>query len=162
MTGNKSVPTSVKIFGILHIVFASFSLVTSPLGIANLEQSLAIFQELGIGGITLTWLRISTYLSPVLAIALLILGIGLLKRKPWGRSGSIIYAYITIAIAILGGIMIAVGFSGATGSGDQSGAVAAGAMVGAVLSAVLGMIYPILTIVFMSKANVKAAFNENA
>jgi hypothetical protein len=36
-SGSRSVPTSVKVFGILHTVFGSFGLVTSPFNFLNLD-----------------------------------------------------------------------------------------------------------------------------
>lgn len=161
MSESRAVPTSVKVFGILHIIFGSFSLVTGLAGLGSLDQSLTTLQQFGISGFALDWMRITSYLAPILALALLILGIGLLMKKSWGRSGSVIYSYIAIALAILNGIIIGIGFSGATGpNGEGGGAFAIGAMVGALVGSVVGMIYPILTIIFMNKENVKTALAE--
>ncbi|NJN91311.1 MAG: hypothetical protein HC878_13715, partial [Leptolyngbyaceae cyanobacterium SL_5_14] len=43
----QTVPSSVKVFGILNIVFGSFGLVTSPLGLLNLNQSIQVFENFG-------------------------------------------------------------------------------------------------------------------
>jgi hypothetical protein len=173
MTNNQDlegrpIPVAVKVFGILHTVFGSFGLVTAPFGFLNMDTSLALYQSLGMGDLIIQWLRISIIISPFFSIALLALGIGLLLKKPWGRSGSIIYGYAAIALAIINAIIFAISLSqatgaatGATDAGVQQ-ATAIGGMIGGIFGALAGSIYPILTIIFMSKANVKAALERRA
>jgi hypothetical protein len=153
----QTVPGSVKVFGILNIVFGSFGLVTSPLGLVSLDQSIEVFESFGANPMAIGWVRASAWLSPLMALALLILGIGLLMKKPWGRSGSIIYSYIAIAIGILSMIFIVGVFSGGLESSDPA---AIGGIVGGVIGGLVGLIYPILTIIFLSKPNVKAALER--
>ncbi|MBD1866382.1 hypothetical protein H6F88_26940 [Oculatella sp. FACHB-28] len=153
----QTVPSSVKVFGILNIVFGSFGLVTSPLGLLSLDQSIEFFENFGANSATIGWFRASAWFAPLMALALLILGIGLLMKKPWARSGSIIYAYIAIAIGILNMIFIVGIFSGGLASSDPA---AIGGIVGGVVGGLVGLIYPILTIIFLSKPNVKAALER--
>ncbi|NJO52413.1 MAG: hypothetical protein HC840_26825 [Leptolyngbyaceae cyanobacterium RM2_2_4] len=155
----QTVPSSVKVFGILNIVFGSFGLVTSPLGLLNLNQSIQVFENFGASPLTISWIRFSAWLSPLLSLALLILGIGLLMKKPWGRSGSIIYSYISIALGVLSMILVVGAFSSGLESGDPA---AIGGIIGGVIGSLVGLIYPILTIVFLSKPNVKAALERRS
>jgi hypothetical protein len=154
---SQTVPSSVKVFGILNIVFGSFGLVTSPLGLLSLDQSIQIFQNFGASPLVIGWVRLSAWLSPLMALILLTLGIGLLMKKPWGRSGSVIYAFVSIAIGILSMVVIVGAFSSGLESSDPA---AIGGMIGGVVGGLVGLIYPILTIIFLNKPNVKVALER--
>lgn len=113
---------------------------------------------MGFGTTMIGWLKIQTFLGPVLAVILLALGIGLLMKKPWARSNAVNFGYVQIVLVIIGAIVTAIGFWGGSRSSDSTAqAMAIGGMVGAVMGALFGSIYPILTIIFMSRPNVKAA-----
>jgi hypothetical protein len=155
---SQTVPTSVKVFGILHCIFGTLGLAIGAASLTQVEQSLATFKSIGLGGGMLEgWLRFSSYLSPLLSLILLILGIGLLLKKPWGRSGSIIYSYVGIALTVIGVIITAISFS-SSGAGGGPGLI--GALFGSILGGIISVIYPILTIVFMRRPNVKEALER--
>jgi hypothetical protein len=155
---SQTVPTSVKVFGILHCIFGTLGLVLGAASMTQVEQSLAVFKSVGLNsGILEGWLRFSAYLSPLMSLILLILGIGLLIKKPWGRSGSIIYSYAGIGLTVIGVIITAIGFS-SSGAGGGPGLV--GALVGSIFGGIISVIYPILTIVFMRRPNVREALER--
>lgn len=154
---SQSVPGSVKIFGILNVVFGSFGLVTTPFSLTKLDESIQVFEQLGASSLAIQWIKISSWLSPLLSLTLLVLGIGLLMKKPWGRTGSVAYAFFSIALGILSMILILRAFSGGASSGDPT---AIGGIIGGAIGGLVGLIYPILTIVFLNKPDVKAALER--
>ncbi len=158
MEEGRSIPTSVTVFGILNTIFGTFGLVTSPLSLARLNESLSLFKALGVGSLVLAWVQISAYLAPVMSFILLALGIGLLMKRSWGRSGSIYYSYVSIALSVLLTIMMLSLQPGSSGSEENTMFVAI--KIGTIIGGLLGLIYPILTIVFLSKPSVKAALER--
>jgi hypothetical protein len=155
---SRSVPVVVKVFGLLHIIFGSFGLVAAPFGFLNRSTSAGLFSQLGVSPIYLTWFEISLVLGPILSLILIVLGIGLLRRQSWARSGSILYSVISIILTILSTAITLVGFAGVGGETPDFAAVI-WIRIGAIIGGVIGLIYPILTIIFMTKPNVKAALN---
>jgi hypothetical protein len=161
-------PTSVTVFGILNIVFAAF-------GIFGMLATLVLFlphsgashnpviQLIQDSPAYAAWLEFSMAIGAVAAMALLAAGIGLLLLKPWARIVSIIYAIYAIVMTIVGTVvnyflMVRPLLEQAQ---QQHGTAAAGAIGGAVGGAIggcFGLIYPILLLVFMHRANVVAAF----
>ncbi|PSB02200.1 hypothetical protein [Merismopedia glauca] len=155
-------PKSVKVFEILNLIFGSFGLAITPGNFANLDRSLNQLESLGFSANFSQWLRIINYLSPLIAVILLILGIGLILKQSWSRSGSVIYGWIAIAFNLLSAVIVGIGFGSTLNSGEASIAVAIGAIFGAFLGALVGSIYPILTVIFLSKPEVKAALERRS
>jgi uncharacterized membrane protein len=81
-------------------------------------------------------------------------GIGLLYLKAWARVLSLGYGWFAIVWGIIG-MVVNVGLitSGAYGAPRD----AVGGMMGGVFGGLVGLIYPILLIVFMRRPNVKDA-----
>jgi hypothetical protein len=112
------------------------------------------------------WLKISVVLGIIVSVALLVAGIGLLNLKPWARTLSIIYGIYTIIMTIIGDVinyflLIQPMLQQAH---NQQGPEAAGAMGGAIgglFGGCIGMIYPILLLIFMTRPHVVAAFNQS-
>ncbi len=155
---SRSAPVVVKVFGILHLIFGSLSLVTAPIGFLNRDSSAETFTLLGVSAAYLNWFKVSLFLSPVLALILIILGIGLLRKQSWARSGSIIYSMIGIVLGITSMMITLIGFSGIN-SDSANATLVLGIRIGAIIGGIVGLIYPILTIFFMTRPNVKAALN---
>jgi hypothetical protein len=147
-----SKPVAVKVFGILNIVFGTLGLVTSPLNFINVNRSLDL---IGAEGFYRSWAYFSIGLTPVTSLALLILGIGLLRYQEWGRRGTVIYSWIVIVLGILS-VVITVG-SLATQLGGEPNPVVIGGIIGGVVGGVIGLIYPILSLVFLTRPSAKAA-----
>ena len=109
------------------------------------------------------WMKISVGLGLLVSVALLAAGIGLLKLKPWARTFSIGYAIYSLVMVPVG---MVVNFFLLTRplleqAHQQHGPEAAsaiGAAVGGLFGSCFGLIYPVLLLIFMLRANVKAAF----
>jgi hypothetical protein len=168
-------PTSVTVFGILNIVFAAF-------GIVGVVATVAMFAMMGPDNpafqnnptmdaiknspVYAAWLKISIVLGVFVSAALLAAGIGLLKLKPWARTLSIIYGIYSIIIIIISTALNYVFLvepmlqkaHGTQGPEAIGGAI--GGAVGGMCGGCLGIIYPILLLIFMTRPNVVAAFNQ--
>jgi hypothetical protein len=93
-------------------------------------------------------------------LLLIIAGIGLLMYRSWGASMSIAYGILGIILA-LGNTATAL-FSPDnpfTSSGRGGGAEMAGFGIGMIIGLVALAVYPIVTLIFMGKRDVKAALN---
>ncbi len=155
-------PTSVTVFGILNIVFASFNLLCSPLGMIMIFLSDKF--DMGMGqqiqpptGPVAVWMVVSFILGYVVSILLLIDGIGLLKLKRWARRGAVAYGWFAILWTMVGIIVTsALVMSGAYRTQNE----AVSAMIGAILGGIIGLIYPVLLLVFMKRPHVIQACNR--
>jgi hypothetical protein len=142
-------PISVTVFGVLNIVFGCLGLLFIPIALFGLA---AASKRMGVSASFKMW---SVVVGIGFSIWLLILGIGLLKMSKWARCGSVIYAWVRIIW-----ILIVVGSSFATLSGWM--AVRGGAIpgfLGVVYGGILGLIYPVLLLIFMQTNKVKQAFH---
>ncbi len=161
-------PASVTTFGILNIVFAGIGM----LGVAATVAMLS-----GRGGaanpvLTLmrdnsayaAWTKISLPLGILSCVALMAAGIGLLWLKPWGRKLSIGYAIYAILFGILGTVinfMFLIRPMLEEAARNKQGPEAASAIGGAIGGGVggcLGIVYPILLLIFMTRPKLVAAF----
>jgi len=93
-------------------------------------------------------------------------GFGLLKMLAWGRHLSIGYAVYAIIAGIVGMIANWVWLIGplmeranaAGGGPEQAGAI--GGIIGGAFGGCIGLIYPVLLLIFMMRPNVVQAFRD--
>ena len=174
-------PQTVKVFGILHIVFAGFGFLSSAWG---LFVAVAGNPFLGFGASTpamqvqakaeaamqerLLPLTIgSTALTLVITGLMLTAGILLLKKRQSGLKWSNRYAWTSLVGKVINAVMIFAFILPAskamTDQLSKGSPMPAGLMEGIMLgSMVIGLIisciYPILTLVFLNRPNVKTWF----
>jgi len=144
------------VFGVLNIVVGCYPFIrTYPVFYKIIAPAL----RYGLGKITvaeMSFLLFSFFVGISLSIWLIVLGIGLLRMKKWARRGSIIYAWIsiglftfnlsyTIVMILLGSIKLPVG------SWSFWGVY--------IHAALIGLIYPILLLIFMQTVKIKQAFS---
>jgi hypothetical protein len=146
-------PTSITVFGVLNIIgcyrliyffLVFFKMVPTYIGL--------FFSIAG-----LSYLFLVCIVSVVFPIWLIILGIGLLKMKSWARRGSIVYACVRIIwFFIAWGISIIMIFLDWMNLPKGGwGLFFLGFAVGSI-----GLIYPILLLIFMKTTKVKQAFSS--
>ena len=144
-----------KVFGILHIVFGVICGGCSGFGIFANLGALAL-----VPGDLKTYFLIMSIVSGLLVlmyIFLLVGGIGLLMSRTWGRTLSLIYGVVAILLNIVNLLLQTVFVPDSLNLSSGSEAETIGRGIGMMIAMVVMFIYPIIVLIFMSKANVKAA-----
>jgi hypothetical protein len=165
-------PTVVTVFGILNIVFAA-------LGVFGVLAAVMLFTAVGANSNNpviqiihdnpayAAWMKVSIVLGVVASAALLAAGIGLLKLQPWARTLSIAYAVYAMAMVLVNTVVNFIFVTRpmleqAHNAQGPEAMGAAGAAIGGVVGGCFGLVYPILLLIFMMRANVVAAFRPSA
>jgi hypothetical protein len=155
-------PTSVMVFGILNIVFGALGLICTPFSIlmilfAGRFAAMNQAPVMEYAPVYKMILLVSSVVGIGFSAWLLALGIGLVKMKGWGRRGSVIYSIIVIVWGIVGVALniLALHFGWMTvPEGGLPG------YIGGMCGGVVGMVYPVLLLIFMSTSKVKRAFQD--
>ena len=107
-------PASIKVFGILNIVFGAMGLICGGAGVLFFvlatqssefayELNRAMSAQYAEGYIT--FLQFSSCFGGIMSLILIVCGVGLLRERNWGRTGSMGYAAIqtlyTLASTVL-------------------------------------------------------------
>ncbi len=160
-------PAAVTVFGILNIVFAAF-------GVFGVLASIALFSRTDASNNPVVriirdspayagFLKLSIPLGLIACVVLLVAGIGLLRLQPWARKLSIGYAIYAIVMSLVGAAMnfiflLRPMLEEASHKQGPEAAGAIGGAIGGTVGGCFGLIYPILLLVFMTRAKVVAAF----
>ncbi|MFN9369873.1 MAG: hypothetical protein ACK6CT_14100 [Planctomycetia bacterium] len=169
----KAHPASLTVFGILNIIFGILGICVTAGGVVPFVMELPSDPAVPNPMLDLiksnagyrTFLIVSLALGGIVAVTVIVGGIGLLLAKAWGRTLSIVYGWYSIVAAIVG---MGVNFylmqpllakmQDAGGPGQL--AVTAG-LVGGLIGAGLGMIYPVLLLVFMNRPAIRDAVGSS-
>jgi hypothetical protein len=177
-------PPAIKVFGILHLVFAGLGVIGAVWGLfvaiagnpflflgssnsqLNPQLNAQLAMQAKINPMTIT----SSLLSLMVAIPMIIAGVQLLKNRSNGLKWSNAYAYSSLGAKMINLILTItimlpamqemtrgiIGNSQMPGSvsGIMSGMMVAGAIGGVLVSC----IYPVLTLVFLNRPATKAWF----
>lgn len=163
-------PVSIKIFGILNIVFGAIGVIGLIAGVLGAVAMMFLIQNRGPNAEIMRMnplfhenLGVRIYfgaqmiLGAAATIVLIISGIGLLRDKMYGRKLAIIYGWFAVVSGILG---IAVNFFLITlpmmqkmsGPGASfSGQIVVSSFIGGLT----GLLFPALLLYFMYQANVR-------
>jgi len=160
-------PTSASVFGILNIVFAIF-------GVLGIFASLAVLRIVDDAHNPMVrllrenhtyaaWFKIMIPLGLISSMVLLASGIGLLMMKNWGRLTTIGYAIYAIVFGLINAfvnfVYLVMPIFAHTEQGppaEMAGQI--GAAIGTVIGGVIGMAYPVLLLIFMTRPKLIAAF----
>jgi hypothetical protein len=145
-------PASVTVFGVLNCVFGGMGVLCTPFNIFGLFMAGRTIEI--VWGFKV-YLLASSALGIGFSAWLLALGIGLLKFKGWARRGSVIYSIIAIVWGIASAGLSVVALSLGWMSAPQGQMPA---MVGGMCGGMIGLIYPVLLLIFMQTQKVKRAF----
>ena len=166
-------PTSVLVFGILNLVFGLLGLCGTLAALAMMYGPLAEqMAQMGKDNVTVQLQADPTYHGFMLVmsvvgfpftILLVAAGVGLLRMRPWGRTGSIVYGVYdiiaTIAALVMNYVFILFPLMQRVDQLPEAERVGVMAgMMGGIAGGCISLIYPILLLVFMYRANVRAAF----
>lgn len=161
MTQPPRPPASIKVLGILNIVFAGLGV------IGGLFTWAMYFGHLDLGGRNpvveiahespayMRFLEWSMVISALALVLLLASGIGLLKMRMWGRKLAILYAVFNVVSSIVGIVMTQHYLLGPLSHSHSPAAV--GGQAGGYMGALAGMAYPVVLLAFMFRRNLVAA-----
>lgn len=161
-------PTSILVFGILNLVFGGLGL-CAPISLMQLfvdvpgQPPNPVIERMKDDALLYNWIVVSTIIGLVLAVALIVAGIGLIREKAWGRSLSILYAWIAIVVGVVGTVVMAIlllvpmvqELSGQS-TPEEIGGVIGGVAGG--IGGCFGLIYPLLLLIFMNRRVVREFF----
>lgn len=161
-------PASVMVFGILNLIFGALGIC----GIGGSLISFAMPTDPNLPNPALELMRNNpaymgfTYFTLALGFVFVVVviagGVGLLQGRKYGRSLSIAYGWYAVASAIIGTIAnYFFLFRPLMAQAQNAGGPAAqGAMIGVfagVVGGCIGLIYPVLLLIFMNRQNVREA-----
>jgi hypothetical protein len=160
----------LKAMGIVQIAFGALGMLGAPmtLGLRSLAHDAASrrVQEVMWTGTLGTWTRLSLGLSTVMALMLLVSGIGVLKLRPWARRLAVGYGLGATALLVVSQIMNAVLLVPALSEMARAShdpvarAGATGGIVGGIVGGLLGLTLPIAVLIVMTRPAVKAQFGD--
>ena len=159
-------PTAVSVFAILNIVFGALGILCTPLSVVFLflpiRTGSPILRMMNEQPVFRAWMIVEAALGIVAAIVLLVAGIGLLRLRPWARIVSIGYGVYAILNGLLGMvtnyIFILMPMAGEMRSGSAEALGAFAGLIGGLVGGCLGLVYPVLLIIFMNRPRIRAAF----
>ncbi|MDP6794781.1 MAG: hypothetical protein QF721_02935 [Verrucomicrobiota bacterium] len=153
-------PASIRVFGILNIVFGAMGLLCGGIGALfwffatsipefadEFERSMNAQYAEGYDVLLLA----SSCFYFLLSVLQVACGMGLLKEKGWGRTGSVGYAVITILYYIAyttGTIML------------SKGSTVIISIAGAMCGMVIAFIYPVCILIFLTRQKVVETLKE--
>ena len=154
-------PPAIKVFGILQIVFGSIGCVCGGTG-AGLVLLMMTNEEFAYEfeqGLTArhtegypTMLVITGVITLLLSVFQIITGVGLLKKRNWGRTGSLLYAVVTMLVSITTTIL--------TISMIKEGPNVAFTLISTIGGAMFNLIYPICILIFLTRPAVVEALRS--
>ena len=161
-------PMSVSVFGMLNIVFGAFGLLgvlmSAPMFFSKAADSKNyVIQVMHDSSVFSAWMMISAVVGAVASAALLGAGIGMLQLRPLSRKVSVGYAIYSLVMTPIGVVMefLFVLPVLIIQTRQQPGPASAAAVSGTLWSmfgSLVGLIYPVLLLIFMSRRSVIAAF----
>ena len=154
-------PASIKVFGILNIVFGAMGLICGGAGVLffvlatqssefayEFEKALSAQYTQGY----MTLLQFTSCFGGILSLILIVCGVGLLRERNWGRTGSLGYAAFQILFTLA-----STAVSMSMMKNDETFIFSAG---GAMCGVLFALIYPICIMIFLTRPNVVEALKE--
>ena len=169
-------PTSVTVFGILNIVFGILGVCGTAFGLVSIfaQEALQppgapvnpVQEAMNASDGYQAFLIGASAVGMVATIALIISGAGLLNGKLYGRTLSIwyaIYGIISVIVGLIANIVFVFGpvfeqLDQMPDGPEKIGATAG--LYGGVFGSCIGMIYPVLLLIFMKRRNVVTYFQQ--
>lgn len=154
-------PASIKVLGILNLVFAGLgafgTLFTwasyfGHLDLGHRNPVIEIAHESPAYMRFLEWSIVATFVGLVVLLAS---GIGLLKLRMWGRKLAIVYAVFTVIAGIVAMVMTQHYLLEPLSHSHSPAAI--GGAAGGYMGALAGLAYPVVLLAFMFRRNVVAA-----
>ncbi len=154
---SRSLPRSVTIFGFANTVLGVGGLVSglSALVKPHLTVAQTVYQQVNLPSQSMHWLQVAMYLSPLSSALMLLCGIGLLRKKMWGRNLAIAYGYAAILFTLIASTINIMRIADRI---DQP--IVLHIITSIVLSVFLGLLYKAAMVYCLSRASVKTALAQ--
>lgn len=151
---SRSLPRSITIFGFANTALGVGGLVSgiSALVKPHLTVAQTVYQQVSLPSQSMHWLQLAMYLSPLSSALMLLCGIGLLRKKMWGRNLSIAYGYAAILFSL---IASAINILRITDRTDNP--MILNIILSILVSVFLGLVYKATMVYYLSRASVKTA-----
>lgn len=147
---SRSVPTSVRVFGIMNTAFGTLGLLSAINSAVNMGQAKAAYKAMNMPAGLIQLANVQMVIAPIMSLVLLALGIGLLMKQPWSRSASVYYAMFVIGFGVLS-LVATIAVVG----GSMSNPMGIATIVASVVGLLFGALYYGLMIYFLNKPEVK-------
>jgi uncharacterized membrane-anchored protein YitT (DUF2179 family) len=152
---SRSLPRSITVFGFANTLLGASGLVSGLSALvrthANVAQTV-VYQQVNLPSQSTQWLHLAMILSPISSALMLICGIGLLRKKLWGRTLAIAYGYGTILFSL---IASTTNILRITDRADDPKIL--GIVLGIVFGVFLGLVYKATMVYCLSRPSVKTA-----
>lgn len=147
-------PRSIKIFGLANTVLGFCGLVSGLTALIQPHMTVAqnVYQQVHLPTQSMQWLETAMVVSPLSFALMLVCGIGLLRKKCWGRTLTIYYGYGSIAFSL-----IASSINIWRIADRASNPLVLNIIVSIVLSVLLGLVYKVTMVYCLTRPSVKAA-----
>jgi hypothetical protein len=149
---SRTVPTSVRVFGIVNTAFGTLGLLSALNNAVNMKAAKAAYKTMNMPSGLIQLANVQMVIAPLMSLVLLALGIGLLMKQPWSRSASVYYAMFVIGFGVLSLVATI-----AVASGSMSNPMAIAIIVASFVGLLFGAVYYGLMIYFLNKPEVKEA-----
>ncbi|HXS69755.1 MAG TPA: DUF4339 domain-containing protein [Candidatus Polarisedimenticolia bacterium] len=147
-------PGTIKVFGILNIVFGGLALLCSPFSFVAIAMS---SKQMGYSSFMMNWIIFSVIITIIGGAILLASGVGLLKMKEWARKLAVYYAVFACIMPIISALVT---FTHPVAAGPNPEFQKMAQSIGAVVGIVIAWTYNGLLIYFLTKPAVKEALAE--
>jgi len=159
----KERPISLTVFGILNIGYALWTVATMVIG--KLVQHMNLPGNNAMAALKsnpsyMLWNQISYVAAAIFGIMLIASGIGLLLTQNWARILAIIYAALDMIFVVAGGIFSQLYIAPMLMQqlhGGSNAIAEASVKIGFVIGLIIGLTYPVLLLIFMTRPNVVEA-----
>jgi uncharacterized membrane protein (DUF2068 family) len=155
-TSKSTMPKAVLFFGFANTLLGACGIVTGVSALIQPQMTVAskIYQQVDLSAQSTQWLHLAMVMSPISSAIMLICGIGLLRKKAWGRTLAIYYGLASIAFSV-----IASGINISRIADKSSNLTVLNVILGIAISVLFGLMYKVAMIHFLRRDSVKAALN---
>jgi hypothetical protein len=141
-------PASIRVFGILYLVFGGMGMLCAPFSLLGMAPIAAMF---GDNPFAITFFTASTLLSIVSSGVMLGAGVGLVRQREWGRRLAVVYAWVAIVLGVVSSVITVALMTGRVGSAPEM----VGGLIGGVIGGLLNLAFNGVTIYFLTRPAVR-------
>jgi hypothetical protein len=150
-----NLPRSITIFGFANTLLGTSGLISGVSALLRTHSNVAqtvVYQQVNLPSQSIDWLHLAMILSPISSALMLICGIGLLRKKLWGRTLAIAYGYGAILFSLIASTVNILRIVDRTET-----PMVLNIILSILVSVFLGLVYKAAMVYYLSRASVKTA-----